>query len=48
MWQDIDFFSGAEFQKKYVLDMRWEELVDSGALLPLSLSITFPQKKIVE
>lgn len=47
-WHDIDFFSGAEFQKKFVLDMRWEELVDSGALLPLELNITFPEKKIVE
>jgi len=48
MWQDIDFFSGAEFQKRIILDMRWAEVDDSGALLPLELSITFPQKKIVE
>lgn len=48
MWQDIDFFSGAEFQKRIILDMRWAEVDDSGALLPLDLSITFPQKKIVE
>jgi hypothetical protein len=46
MWQDIDFFSGPEFQKKCILDMRWEEVVDSGALLPLVLNITFPQKRI--
>lgn len=45
MWQDIDFFSGAEFQKKIILDMRWAEVDDSGALLPLELSITFPDKK---
>jgi hypothetical protein len=46
-WQDIDFFSGAEIQKKYVLDMRWEELVDSGAVLPLELNIVFSEKKVV-
>jgi hypothetical protein len=45
-WHDIDFFSGADFQKKYVLEMRWEELVDSGVLLPLQLNITFPEKQI--
>ena len=44
-WHDIDFFSGSEFQKKYVLDMRWEELVDSGSILPLELNITFPEKR---
>ena len=48
MWQDIDFFSGAEFQKKIILDMRWAEVDDSGAILPLHLNITFPEKKIVE
>ena len=43
---DIDFFSGTELQKKLVLDMRWEEVVDSGALLPLTLNITFPEKRM--
>lgn len=44
-WHDIDFFSGSELQKKFVLDMRWEELVDSGVMLPLELNITFPEKQ---
>lgn len=44
LWNDIDFFSGSEFQKKIILDMRWEEVVDSGALLPLEMSITFPKR----
>lgn len=43
-WHDIDFFNGADFQKKIILDMRWEEMADSGALLPLELNITFPEK----
>jgi hypothetical protein len=45
-WHDIDFFSGGEFQKKFVLVMRWEELADSGLMLPIELNITFPEKQI--
>ena len=41
-WHDIDFFNGLDFQKKIILDMRWEEVADSGALLPLELNVTFP------
>ena len=44
-WHDIDFFSGSEIQKKFILDMRWEDVVDSGLLLPLTLNITFPEKR---
>ena len=46
-WQDIDFFSGSDLQKKYVLDMRWEELVDSGIAspLPLMMTIRFPGRR---
>lgn len=44
-WRDIDYFSGAEFQMKYVLDMQWEEFVDSGTgVVPVSLNITFPTR----
>lgn len=44
-WHDIDYFNGPEFQKKIILDMRWEELADSGACLPLSLNISFSEKR---
>jgi len=43
-WRDIDFYNGPEFQKKIILDMRWEEVCDSGALLPLKMNITFPEE----
>jgi hypothetical protein len=46
LWNDIDFFNGIDFQKKIILDMRWEEVADSGALLPLQLNITFPDRRI--
>jgi len=46
LWNDIDFFNGIDFQKKIILDMRWEEVADSGALLPLELNITFPDRRI--
>lgn len=46
MWNDIDFFNGIDFQKKVILDMRWEEVADSGALLPLELNVTFPDRRI--
>jgi len=47
-WHVIDFYSGSESQKKNLLDMRWEELVDSGVTLPLSLSVTFAGHRNVE
>jgi hypothetical protein len=47
-WQQIDFFNGIAFQKKMILDMRWEEVADSGAMLPLELNITFPDRRVKE
>lgn len=49
-WHDIDFFSGSELQKKYVLDMRWEEVLDSGMAspLPLMMTIRFPGRRNTE
>lgn len=46
-WKDIDFFSGSDLQKKYVLDMRWEELLDSGMAspFPLMMTIHFPGRR---
>ena len=46
-WNDIDFFSGSDLQKKCVLDMRWEELLDSGMAspLPLMMTIRFPGRR---
>ena len=44
-WHDIDF-NGIDYQKKIILDMRWEEVADSGALLPLELNVTFPDRRI--
>ena len=49
-WKDIDFFSGSDLQKKYVLDMRWEELLDSGMAspFPLMMTIHFPGRRNTE
>jgi hypothetical protein len=46
-WDDIDFFSGSDLQKKFVLDMRWEELLDSGMAspFPLMMTIRFPGRR---
>jgi hypothetical protein len=46
-WHDIEFFSGSDLQKKCVLDMRWEELLDSGTAspLPLMMTIRFPGRR---
>jgi hypothetical protein len=46
-WNDIDFFSGSDLQKKCVLGMRWEELLDSGMAspLPLMMTIRFPGRR---
>ena len=47
---NIDFLSRKDnaMFRRTVLDMRWEELVDSGLELPASICVTFPNRKVLQ